>query len=74
MTGAGPMSIRELARRLDQEQEKVHEDVHALLNVGVLDRAGDGAVVFPYDAVHVDFMIEPQNLEGTGQDEDSPNS
>ena len=44
MTGAGPMSIRELARRLDQEQEKVHEDVHALLNVGVLDRAGDGAV------------------------------
>ncbi len=36
----------------------VHGDVHALLNAGVLDRTDDGRVVFPYDAVHVDFMLK----------------
>ncbi|SEI80744.1 HVO_A0114 family putative DNA-binding protein [Paraburkholderia diazotrophica] len=63
MTGAGAMSIRELARRLDREQEQVHEDVRALLNVGVLDHAENEAVVFPYDVVHVDFTIEPKHVE-----------
>ncbi|MGF6972345.1 hypothetical protein QFZ94_000772 [Paraburkholderia sp. JPY465] len=28
-----------------------------LLNAGVLDRNADGTIEFPYDAVHVDFMI-----------------
>ena len=30
---------------------------HALLDAGVLERTEDGRVVFPYDAVHVDFML-----------------
>lgn len=36
----------------------VHGDIHALLDAGLLDRTGDGRVVFPYDAVHVDFRLE----------------
>jgi hypothetical protein len=36
----------------------VHGDVHALLEAGVIDRTGEGLVVFPYDAVHVDFMLK----------------
>lgn len=28
-------------------------DVSVLLKIGVLERAEDGSVVFPYDAVHV---------------------
>jgi hypothetical protein len=35
----------------------VHGDVHALLDAGVLDRTEDGRVAFPYDAVHVDFIL-----------------
>lgn len=57
MTGAGPMSTRELARRVGRDVRQVDEDVHALLNTGVLDRTDNGAVVFPYDAVHVDFTL-----------------
>jgi predicted transcriptional regulator len=51
------MSIRELARRVDRDVQRVHEDVHALLNTGVIDRAESGKIVFAYDKVHVNFTI-----------------
>ena len=57
MTGAGPLAIRELARRSGRDVKSVHGDVHALLTAGVVDRSEDGHVVFPYDAVHVDFIM-----------------
>jgi predicted transcriptional regulator len=56
MTGQGPLSIREVARRVGRDVKAVHDDVIALINAGVLDR-DDGGVVFPYDAVHVDFTL-----------------
>jgi predicted transcriptional regulator len=58
MTGAGPLSIREVARRVERDVKRVHEDVSALLDVGVLERTEDGAIVFPYDAIHVDFTLQ----------------
>lgn len=57
MTGQGPMSIREAARRVERDVKTVHGDVHALLDAGVLDRTDDGQIVFPFDAVHVDFTL-----------------
>jgi hypothetical protein len=35
----------------------VHGDVHALLDAGLLDKTDDGRIVFPFDAVHVDFTL-----------------
>jgi hypothetical protein len=35
----------------------VHGDVHALLKVGILQKTEDGRIVFPFDAVHVNFML-----------------
>jgi predicted transcriptional regulator len=58
MTGAGPLAIREIARRVGRDVKAVHGDVHVLLNAGLLDKAEDGKVVFPYDAVHVDFVLK----------------
>ncbi|MDR5730709.1 MAG: transcriptional regulator [Terriglobia bacterium] len=57
MTGQGEMTIREIARRIDRDVKAVHGDVQALLLAGVLDRAESGRVVFPYDAVRVDFTL-----------------
>ena len=57
MTDAGPLSIREVARRVGRDVKTVHADVHALLKAGVIDRSGDGRIAFPYDAVHVDFVL-----------------
>jgi predicted transcriptional regulator len=58
MTGAGALSMREVARRVGRDIKGVHTDVHALLNAGLLDKTDDGKVVFPFDAVHVDFMLQ----------------
>jgi predicted transcriptional regulator len=58
MIGAGPLAIREIARRLDRDVKAVHTDVHALLNAGVLRKTDDGAIVFPFDKVHVDVMMQ----------------
>lgn len=58
LCGAGPMSLREAARRVGRDVKAVHTDVHALLSAGVLEKTSDGQIVFPYDAVHVDFMLK----------------
>ena len=57
LCGAGPVSIREAARRVDRDVKAVHSDITALLNAGVLDRTLGGGVVFPYDAVKVEFLF-----------------
>jgi len=58
MTGAGPMTIREASRRMRRDVKAVHGDVHALLNAGLLQKTEDGRIVFPYDSVHVDFLLK----------------
>lgn len=57
MTGAGALTIREAARRVDRDVKGVHGDVHTLLAAGILHKTEDGLVVFPYDAIRVDIML-----------------
>ncbi|MBJ7900280.1 MAG: DNA-binding protein [Cyanobacteria bacterium RI_101] len=58
MRGAGPISIREVARRARRDVKAVHGDVTALLNAGILSRAEDGGVEFPFEAVKLEFILE----------------
>jgi len=58
LCGSGPVSIREAARRVNRDVKAVHADVTALLNAGVLDRAEPGGIVFPYEAVKVEFLLQ----------------
>jgi predicted transcriptional regulator len=57
LTGAGPVTIREAARRVDRDVKAVHGDVHALLRAGVLRKTDEGLIVFPFDAIHADVML-----------------
>jgi predicted transcriptional regulator len=57
MTGAGPLTIREAARRVDRDVKGVHGDVRTLLNAGILQKTDDGLIIFPYDAIRVDVML-----------------
>ncbi len=57
MTGAGELSIREVARRAGRDIKAVHGDVTALLLCGLLEKSDNGKVIFPYASVHVDFML-----------------
>src|ERR671913_2542741 len=38
MTGQGPLTIREVARRVERDVKAVHGDVHALIDAGLLQR------------------------------------
>lgn len=58
LCGAGPVSIREAARRVERDVKGVHGDAIALLNAGLLVRTEDGGIEFPYDAVKVEFLLQ----------------
>ena len=58
LCGIGPVSIREAARRVGRDVKAVHGDVTALLKAGVLDRADGGGIIFPFDAIKVEFMLQ----------------
>lgn len=58
MGGAGPLALREIARRVGRDVKGVHTDVHALLDAGLIDRVAPGGFEFPFDAVHVDFTLQ----------------
>lgn len=57
MTNAGELTIREVARRSGRDIKAVHSDISVLLQCGLLEKTDSGRVIFPYDAVHVDFML-----------------
>ncbi|MOA02983.1 hypothetical protein D3C78_1224640 [compost metagenome] len=61
LLGREAMSLHAVSRLVGRDLETVHADVQALLEAGVLERAQNG-IVFPCDAVHVDFVV-------TGDDE-----
>lgn len=56
LVGQGPLSIREVARRVDRDVQAVHRDVMTLMNSGVIDRSNKG-IEFPYDGIHFEFDI-----------------
>ena len=58
LCGIGPVSIREAARRVGRDVKAVHGDITALLNAGILDRAEGGGIIFPFEAVKVEFMLQ----------------
>ena len=52
------MSIREAARRVERDVKAVHADIAALLNAGVINRDQSGGIVFAFEAVKVEFLLE----------------
>ena len=57
LCGAGPVSIREAARKVRRDVKAVHGDVTALINAGLINRSTDG-IEFPFDAVKVEFVLQ----------------
>jgi predicted transcriptional regulator len=57
LTGAGPLSIREISRRMERDIKAVHGDVTMLLTAGVLQKTDDGLVELPFDVIRVDVVL-----------------
>lgn len=62
MAGAGPMSIREISRRVQRDFKGVHSDVTTLFRNGLLKKTPDGQMVFPYDGLHFEFDMPTAGL------------
>jgi len=58
LTGAGPLGVRELARRVGRDVKGVHADAQKLLLCGLIGKTGDGKLLFPYDKVRVEFAVD----------------
>jgi predicted transcriptional regulator len=53
----GPMSIYELARRLQRDYKNVHTDVTRLAGLGLIERGADGAVAVPWEVVRAELAL-----------------
>jgi predicted transcriptional regulator len=57
MAGQGPLSLREVARRVGRDVKAVHGDVRALISAGLVEKTDSGQVAFPFDAIRVEFTL-----------------
>ncbi|HLO24896.1 MAG TPA: helix-turn-helix domain-containing protein [Geobacteraceae bacterium] len=55
--GAGPESVRALAKRLKRDYKNVHRDVHALEQVGLLVRTADKRLTAPWEKVVAEIRL-----------------
>lgn len=58
LCGAGPVSVREAARRVKRDVKAVHGDITALVVAGILNKTASGRVEFPFEAVKVEFLLQ----------------
>ena len=52
---AGPLTIYELAKRLERDYKNVHTDVTALTKIGLIARGEDGRISVPWHVVRGEF-------------------
>jgi len=58
LQGAGDLAVRELARRLERDMKRVHEDAGSLVELGLIERTERGGLVCPFDDIHVDMHLK----------------
>ena len=61
LIGAGEFSLRETARRLRRDIERVSEDVAVLVELGLLERTAKGGVLCPFHDIEVHMRLQPQS-------------
>lgn len=54
----GPSSIRGLSRSLDRGIKRVHEDVTALAQWGLIEKTEDNKIWVPYEEIEADFILK----------------
>jgi predicted transcriptional regulator len=53
----GPSTIRGLARALDRDVKRVHDDVTAMIDWGLVERNAEGLVHVPFSVIHAAFDL-----------------
>lgn len=58
LTGAGPLEMHELSRRLNRDTDSVQADAQVLVNCGLIDRTNEGQLHLPYDEVRLELIAK----------------
>ena len=53
----GPTTVRGLARALERDMKRVHEDVTALREVGLVAKTERGKIQVPFSVIEADFAL-----------------
>ena len=53
----GPTSVRGLARALERDVKRVHEDVGLLIEVGLIEKTTGGKIQVPFAVIEADFEL-----------------
>lgn len=53
----GPASVRGLARALERDVKRVHEDVGVLTEVGLIEKTAGGKIHVPFAVIEADFSL-----------------
>lgn len=56
LQAGGKMSLRELARRSGRDVKRVHQDVHKLIEIGLIEQ-DVGGVFVPFDEIRAEFEM-----------------
>lgn len=56
--GKGELPVRELARMVERDVKRVHEDIVILAELGLLERTESGGVFCPYTSMHIDMYLK----------------
>ena len=57
LSADGPLSIYELAKRLERDYKNVHTDVTQLAAIGLIERREDGKVTVPWDLLRAELRL-----------------
>lgn len=60
LMGAGELSLRETARRVERDVKRVSEDVSALVQLGLLERTAKGGVLCPFRDIEIHMHLQSQ--------------
>ena len=56
--GKEPMTIRALAKLVNRDIKRVHEDIVILTHLGLFERVEKEGIVFPFKSVHIDMHLQ----------------
>ena len=58
LQSAGSLGVRALARALERDVKRVHDDAKALLELGIIEKTKEGKLVVPFEQIHADFVLK----------------
>ena len=54
---AGPTSTHALARLLNRDIHRVHDDTRALIELGLIEKTDEGKLIVPFGRIHAEFDV-----------------